>query len=159
MPSHPKFINSCFNDSYGICQSAEKKSTWGRVRRSSKRGVFFLNLILRRPHGEGWRESDSENLGHFSLTIYPRPRPQRFSAENFQRGFMFCKSLYDKGFCVKIKNARTRGLDGRRNENWGGRWDLNPRPPGPQPGALTNWATTTTNMCWAIYFAFSFCQA
>lgn len=21
---------------------------------------------------------------------------------------------------------------------WGGRWDLNPRPPGPQPGALTN---------------------
>ena len=28
-------------------------------------------------------------------------------------------------------------------KRWGGRWDLNPRPPGPQPGALTNWATTT----------------
>ena len=23
-------------------------------------------------------------------------------------------------------------------KKWGGRWDLNPRPPGPQPGALTN---------------------
>ena len=22
-------------------------------------------------------------------------------------------------------------------------WDLNPRPPGPQPGALTSWATPT----------------
>ena len=97
-----------------------EKNTWGRVRRSSKRGVFFLNLILRRPHGEGWRESDSENLGHFSLTIYPRPRPRRFSAENFQRGFMFCKSLYNKVFCVKIKNARIRGLAGQRKQKWGG---------------------------------------
>ena len=26
---------------------------------------------------------------------------------------------------------------------WGERWDSNPRPPGPQPGALTNWATST----------------
>ena len=24
---------------------------------------------------------------------------------------------------------------------WGERWDSNPRPPGPQSGALTNWAT------------------
>ena len=28
-------------------------------------------------------------------------------------------------------------------KKWGGRPDLNRRPPGPQPGALTNWATTT----------------
>ena len=26
---------------------------------------------------------------------------------------------------------------------WGGRWDLNPRPPDPQSGALTNCATST----------------
>ena len=26
---------------------------------------------------------------------------------------------------------------------WGERWDSNPRPPGPQPGALTNWAIPT----------------
>ena len=25
-----------------------------------------------------------------------------------------------------------------KDTKWGGRWDLNPRPPGPQPGALTN---------------------
>ena len=30
---------------------------------------------------------------------------------------------------------------------WGERWDSNPRPPGPQSGALTNWATL------AIYLA------
>ena len=28
-------------------------------------------------------------------------------------------------------------------ENLGEWWDLNPRPPGPQPGALTSWATPT----------------
>ena len=33
---------------------------------------------------------------------------------------MFCKSLCYKGFYVEIKKARTRGLDGRRNKNWGG---------------------------------------
>ena len=26
---------------------------------------------------------------------------------------------------------------------WGGWWESNPRPPGPQPGTLTNWATST----------------
>ena len=26
---------------------------------------------------------------------------------------------------------------------WGEIWDSNPRPPGPQPGALTNWANST----------------
>ena len=34
-------------------------------------------------------------------------------------------------------------LPGIRAKKWGARWDLNPRPPGPQPGALTNWATST----------------
>ena len=29
---------------------------------------------------------------------------------------------------------------------WGGRWDLNPRSPVPQTGALTNYATSTIIM-------------
>ena len=29
----------------------------------------------------------------------------------------------------------------QRKNKWGERWDSNPRPPGPQSGALTNWAT------------------
>ena len=34
-------------------------------------------------------------------------------------------------------------LPGIRAKKWGGRPDSNRRPPGPQPGALTNWATST----------------
>ncbi len=38
------------------------------------------------------------------------------------------------------------------NEIWGEWGDSNPRPPGPQPGALTNWATPTTLLLWIDYY-------
>ena len=51
----------------------------------------------------------------------------------------------------EIRNLefRTMNLLARTNKNpafrpgLGGRWDLNPRPPDPQSGALTSWATST----------------
>src|SRR5207244_1791580 len=46
-----------------------------------------------------------------------------------------CKALLPRVRCSAIE-LEARGLDGRRRDE-GDRGDLNPRPPGPQPGALT----------------------
>ena len=42
---------------------------------------------------------------------------------------------------LDLKNAP---VNGEEPENWGEWGDSNPRHPGPQPGALSNWTTLTT---------------
>ncbi len=41
-------------------------------------------------------------------------------------------AAHENGFQEQSSGQETR------EDGWGERWDLNPRPPGPQPGALTN---------------------
>ena len=49
----------------------------------------------------------------------------------------------ERRFCAENNVFRAQKTETRRSappciHNWGGRRDSNPRPPGPQPGALTN---------------------
>ncbi len=41
-------------------------------------------------------------------------------------------------FAVRKYEEKSPCMINKVISGWGGRWDLNPRPPGPQPGALTN---------------------
>ena len=59
-------------------------------------------------------------------------------------GWKSCKSLWYKGFYAGNKKVRISYMTRTENLKWGGWSDSNRRPSGPQPDALTNWATATT---------------
>ena len=78
-----------------------------------------------------------ENFGVFSWKIGPGFRAENSPGENVSSEYILQIPLV-QGVLRGNKKSPVRGLDRAKNQNWGGRWDLNPRPPGPQPGALTN---------------------
>ena len=49
-----------------------------------------------------------------------------------------CEFLCVNRIYRKKKKLRISRLTGAERSIWGGKRDSNPRPPGPQPGALTN---------------------
>jgi len=83
--------------------------------------VADLRPLFGRLSGQGGLERIRfGEFGAFFINYLPPTSPPEILRREFSEGFMFCKSLCYKGFYVEIKKARTRGLDGRRNKNWGG---------------------------------------
>ena len=93
--------------------------------------------------GRGLVTSHSGEFGEILCGFCRQTALSPFSAENYVSKVKCCKSLWHKEFYAENKKALIKGLTRTENTKWGGRPDLNRRPSGPQPDALTNCATTT----------------